>query len=119
MKSHPKLRTWLPLTPRSTAEQFHTTHGPANRVNVYTGKITAVGDDYIAYNINTFKGFFLGALVFLTDGAEQSASVAPEDLGKVVIAVHAGYSYGATSNVGFMIGKSTPPTPPTTGSSTG
>jgi hypothetical protein len=75
------------------AEQFHTTHGPANRVNVYTGKITAVGDDYIAYNINTFKGF-LSALVFLTDGAEQSASVAPEDLGKVVIAVHAGYSEG-------------------------
>jgi V8-like Glu-specific endopeptidase len=73
---------------------------------VYTGKITAVGDDYIAYNINTFKGFS-GALVFLADGAEQSASVKQEDLGKV-LAVHAGYNYGVSSNIGFMIGKSNP-----------
>jgi hypothetical protein len=99
------------------AEQFHKIHGPVNSVNVYTGKVTAVGEDYIAYDINTFKGFS-GALVFLTDGAEQSASVHEGDLGKV-IAVHSGYSYGATSNFGFMIGKSTPPTPPTSGSSTG
>jgi hypothetical protein len=99
------------------AEHFQKIHGPVNTVNVYTGTVTAVGEDYIAYNINTFKGFS-GALVFLTDGAEQSASVHEGDLGKV-IAVHSGYSYGVTSNVGFMIGKSTPPTPPTSVSSTG
>jgi hypothetical protein len=79
------------------AEHFHKIHGPVNSVNVS------------AYNINTFKGF-LGALVFFTDGAEQSASVHEGDRGKV-IAVHSGYSYEAKSNVEFMIGKSTPPTP--------
>jgi hypothetical protein len=102
-----------------TTDQLHNSHGPSNCVNVYTGKITAVGDDYIAYNINTFKGFS-GALVFLSDEREQSASLRQEDLGKV-IAVHAGYSSGLSSNIGFMIGKpNPPPTPPTptSGSST-
>jgi hypothetical protein len=90
-----------------SAEEVGLICGPGDRVNIYTGEVTYVGQDHVAYNINTFKGFS-GAVVFLVDGAEQSASVRQEDLGKV-IAVHVGYDSGSDSNIGFKIGKSSPP----------
>jgi hypothetical protein len=90
-----------------SAEEVVLICGPVDSVNIYTGEVTYVGQDHVAYNINTFKGFS-GALVFLVDGPEQSNFVQPAQFGKV-IAVHAGYDSGSGSNIGFKITKSSPP----------
>jgi hypothetical protein len=90
-----------------SAEEVVLICGPVDRVNIYTGEVTYVGQDHVAYNINTFKGFS-GALVFLVAGPEQSNFVQPAQFGKV-IAVHAGYDSGSDSNIGFKITKSSPP----------
>jgi len=63
-------------------------------VFITVGKITAVGEDHIQYDVNTVPGFS-GAPVFLLAPGEN------HDM--KIIAVHAGFSNEAESNFGFLV----------------
>jgi len=69
--------------------QIKAIYGEPDVVNVYTGKITYVGDNHIEYDINTFTGCS-GSVVFLLD-VDQPSPVQPNDHG-CAIAIHAGGS---------------------------
>lgn len=75
--------------------------GSPGNVNIYTGKITLVGDHYIEYDINAYRGCS-GAVVFLLD-ANQPGSVREDDFGKA-IAIYAGaYPTLVNKNFGFQL----------------
>ena len=75
--------------------------GSPGQVNVYTGRITLVGDHHIEYDINSYRGCS-GAVVFLLD-VNQPQSVREGDYGKA-IAIHAGtHPTLLNRNVGFKL----------------
>jgi len=76
-------------------------YGLPNVVNIYTGKITHVGEQHIEYDVNAFTGCS-GAIVFLLD-KDQPPSVQSCDHGKA-IAVHVGsHPFLPNRNFGFQI----------------
>lgn len=96
-------------------------YGVPNKVNIYTGKITRVGENHIEYDINTFSGCS-GAVVFLLDQNQPTAAqLGPALMDRVTaagksplvqncdfgsaIAVHSGSHPGKNRNFGFMIRK--------------
>jgi len=86
--------------------QLKAIYGEPNRVNIYTGEILYVGEDFIEYDINSFTGCS-GAIVFLLDEG-QPDSVDRSDYGKA-IAIHSGaHPVIGNRNVGFLI-NSRPP----------
>ena len=75
--------------------------GSPGNVNIYTGKITLVGDHHIEYDINSYTGCS-GAVVFLLD-VNQPRSVREDDYGKA-IAIHAGaHPTLVNRNLGFKL----------------
>jgi hypothetical protein len=81
--------------------QIKAIYGEPGVVNVYTGKITFVGDNHIEYDINTFTGCS-GSVVFLLD-MDQPSPVEPNDHG-CAIAIHAGAHPSLRNrNYGFII----------------
>lgn len=56
-------------------------------MNILTGKVTAVDENMIVYDMNSYGGCS-GAIIFLLD-KDQPESVRPEDTGKA-IAIHTG-----------------------------
>jgi hypothetical protein len=77
-------------------------YGAADRVNIYAGRITFVGERHIEYDFNTFGGCS-GAVVFLTDkGHAVGSSVRQGDIGHA-IAVHYSGSCSWDANFGFKI----------------
>lgn len=87
-------------------EQLKEIYGRENRVNIYTGEITRVSDDFqwFEHNLNTHKGCS-GAIVFLLDeGQNTELGVIGDDHGKA-IAVHGGGDRfeGKAINVAFKI----------------
>ena len=75
-------------------------YGEPNEVNIYTGEITGVGEDYFEHNINTFPGLS-GAIVFLLD-QEQPEYVSREDY-KKAIGVHVGHKAVLKQNIAFKL----------------
>ena len=76
-------------------------YGEHSCVNIYTGEILFVGEDFIEYSINCFTGCS-GAIVFLLD-QKQPDTVEECDFGKAV-AVHSGpHPSMLDRNVGFII----------------
>ncbi len=64
-------------------------------MNILTGKVTAVDENMIVYDMNSFGGCS-GAIIFLLD-KDQRESVRPEDVGKA-IAIHSGPHWDETLN---------------------
>ena len=82
-------------------EDLRKIYGEPDKVNIYTGKITHVGQHHIEYDINTFTGCS-GAIVFLLD-RNQPDSVQQCDYGKA-IAVHGGaHPFINARNLGFIL----------------
>lgn len=75
-------------------------YGLPGNVNIYTGEITEIGDEYFEHNINTFPGLS-GSIVFLLD-QDQPLCLAERDYEKA-IGVHAGYKSGLGKNIAFKL----------------
>jgi hypothetical protein len=89
-----------------TDDELNTIYGRGNRVNIYTGWITAVspGGNCFEHNVNSFRGCS-GAIIFLLDRQDRDKGVIEEDYGKA-IAVHVGgknLGEGQRTNVAFRI----------------
>jgi hypothetical protein len=76
-------------------------YGSPDTVNIYTGKITYVGETHIEYNINSFTGCS-GAIVFLLDN-NQPPSVQSCDFGKAVAVHSQSHPILSKLNLGFKI----------------
>jgi hypothetical protein len=81
--------------PGYTKETLVKIYGRAHQVNILTGKVTAVDENMIVYDMNSFGGCS-GAIIFLLD-KDQRESVRPEDVGKA-IAIHSGPHWDETLN---------------------
>ena len=83
-------------------EELEAIYGQPNKVNIYTGEITHVGEKHIEYDVNSFTSCS-GAIVFLLDKG-QPESVDPNlDHGKAV-AIHAGaHPFVNDRNLGFKL----------------
>jgi hypothetical protein len=87
--------------PNVSDDDLLSVFGSPGNVNIYTGKITLMGDHHIEYDINSFTGC-AGAIVFLLD-ENQPESVHEGDYGKA-IAVHGGAHPTLTNrNLGFKL----------------
>ena len=83
-------------------EELEAIYGQPNKVNIYTGEITHVGEKHIEYDVISFTSCS-GAIVLLLDKG-QPESVDPNlDHGKAV-AIHAGaHPFVNDRNLGFKL----------------
>ena len=88
----------LPNFKQDDVDKFY---GLPDQLNIYTGEILYVGENFIEYSINSFTSCS-GAIVFLLDKS-QPQSVDEADYGKAV-AIHSGAHPTLTDrNYGFLI----------------
>ena len=88
----------LPDFKQDDIEKFF---GLPDQLNIYTGKILYVGQNFIEYDINSFTGCS-GAIVFLLD-KNQPSSVDKADYGKAVAIHSAAHPVLTDRNYGFLI----------------